>query len=180
VRHQQSSTDGTPGQAAAPQFDPADLPLRCAAPDAGADGGTRTVLVERTRVLVTRRRDGMAMHLAVPMRDYLGVAARVLADARGEDRLEVALVHRDRDLDVALYEASDDGEVVSRWRRWAAALALPLLFERVDGTLVALDRRIGALVAAPPLPRRPRVGRTRLRPRFMRRRRMGQPFPALR
>ena len=160
----------------APQFDPADLPLRCAAADASADGGVRTVLVEQSRVLVTRRRAGVAMHVAVPMRDYLGVAARVLAGAGGEDRLEVALVHQDHDLDVALYAASHDDELVSRWRRWATALALPLLFERIDGTLVALDRRIGALVAEPPHPRRARVARARLRPRFMHRRRMGQPL----
>jgi hypothetical protein len=158
--------------------DPAALPLHLRVPDATADGGMRTVLLDADRALVMRRRAGVDMRIAVPVKAYLGVAARVVAAPGGGDRLEIALVHTDPDLDVLLYHAEHDGEIVAQWRRWAAALDRPLLFERVDGSLVALERRVGTVHAAPPLPRRPRVGRDRLRPRFFRRRAAGRPLGA--
>ncbi|HVV93399.1 MAG TPA: DUF6101 family protein [Hyphomicrobiales bacterium] len=173
-RQSQSAEAGSGGVEL--KLDPAVLPQSFVTPDDGAEGGVRSVMLERTRVLLTRRLRGMAMKIAVPIAAYRGVVVRVLGQG-GPAPLEVALVHDDRDLDVPLYRADDDGEVVSEWHRWSGALGLPLLFERVDGSLVTLDRRLGEVRAGRPLPRRPRVSRERLRPRFLRRRRVGRPRP---
>jgi hypothetical protein len=159
------------------RLDPAHLPQSFVAPDDSAEGGVRAVLLEKTRVLVTRRLRGIAMRIAVPIAAYRGVVVRVLAaEAGGEAPLEVALVHDDRALDVPLYRADHDGEVVSQWRRWSGVLGLPLLFERVDGSLVTLEQRIGAIRIERSKPRRRHVSRERLRPRFLRRRRVGRPL----
>jgi hypothetical protein len=159
------------------RLDPAALPQRFRTPDGGSEGGLCDILLEKTRVLLTRRLGGVAMKIAVPIAAYRGVVVRVLAGAVEPPPIEVALVHQDRALDVPLWRATDDRAAVSEWRRWSGALDLPLLFERFDGSLVTLERRSGTVAIGPSHPRRPRVSRERLRPRFLRRRRIGRPLP---
>jgi hypothetical protein len=169
---------GAGGTAAEAPFAGANLPLCFTAPDAAADDGVRLVLLDRSRVLVTRRRAGASVRLEVPVGAYRGVVARVAATPSedGRERLQVVMVHADPELDILLHDAACDGEAVAAWRGWSQALGLPLLFERADGSEIAVGHRDGEVSMKEPLPRRHRVNRARLRPRFLLRRRMGQPL----
>jgi hypothetical protein len=174
VKCQPEAYDETVADVRAMRLDPARFPLRFVAPDATAEGGRRSILLNETRVVMTRQVAGMAMQVVVPVASYRGVTAKVLPGATSaEDRIRVVLLHNDRALDVSLYEADHDRDVVAEWRRWGEVLGLPLLIERVDGTVVAADER--AATEAPAQPRRHAsmvVGR---RARFLTRRRPGQP-----
>jgi hypothetical protein len=170
-----------PGRAASQierivRLDPAHLPLRFAAPDAAADGGERRITLDRSEVLVARHVGRTAMRLKLPMQSFRGVAVRVLPGiVEGCDRVAIVLAHRDRALDVTLYEADHDTDVVAEWQTWAHALGLPLLIEDFNGRLSEPYSRIGALVLGKPRPRRRRSFLAR-RPRFLVRRKGGGPL----
>lgn len=156
------------------KIDPTHLPIKFDAPDRNADGGARAVELSSERVVMARRLGPVAMRIALPISAYQGVAMRLLPGATElEDRFEVRLVHQDSGLDVPLYEAADDENVIAEWRRWAGALGLPLLLEGADGALIATEKRMGALEISRTLPRRRRSFLSR-RPRFLARRRAGK------
>ncbi len=155
------------------RLDPRALPLRFTCADPAADHGRRSVTLDQERVLLMRRLGAVAMNVALPVTSYRGIALRIIPGEREEDdRVTVSLVHRDRDFDIPLYEASDDDDVIAEWRLWGTTLGLPLMIEGVDGHLVAADKRIGALTVDRPRPRRRHALLTGRRPRFLTRRRM--------
>jgi hypothetical protein len=155
------------------RLDPAHLPVRFAAPDATADGGERRITLDRSEVLVARHIGRTSMKLKLPMESFRGVAVRVLPSiVEGYDRVAIVLAHRDRALDVTLYEADHDADVVAEWRSWAHALGLPLLIEDFEGRLTEPYNRVGQLVLGMPRARRRRSFLAR-RPRFLMRRKGG-------
>lgn len=157
----------------ATRLDPSHLPLRFAAPDAAADGGERRITLDRNEVLVARHLGRTAMRLRLPMQSFRGVAVRVVPSlTEGGDRIAIVLAHRDRALDVTLYEAEDDLEIISEWQRWAETLGLPLLVEDFAGHLSEPYHRMGQVVLGTPRPRRRRSFLAR-RPRFLTRRKPG-------
>ncbi len=159
----------------AARLDPAFLPVRFAAPDAAADGGERRITLDREEVVMARRVGRTAMRLRVPMDSFRGVAVKLIAGlTEGEDRIAIILAHRDRALDVTLYEAEDDTDVVAEWRRWGATLGLPLLVEDFEGRLTEPYDQMGAVEIGRPRPRRRRSFLAR-RPRFLTRRKAGRP-----
>ncbi len=98
-----------------------------AAPDARADGGRRMVLIERWRVTIRRRVQGMKMHLSLPVQSYLGVA--IGREQRRDGALyRISLAHRDPELCVTLKQASDLAAMRDAQRHFAAFFAMPLLF----------------------------------------------------
>jgi len=98
------------------------------------------VVIDRGQVLLSRRAGRMVTRIAVPTTAFSGVAARLVAGAtEAEDRLVLLLVHRDRALDVTLFESASDHDFVSEWRRWGQELGLPLLIEAHDGRLVPAE-----------------------------------------
>lgn len=163
-------------EAAAPvrvqKLDPARLPLHFNSPDSAADGGARSVTIEPDRVVMARRISDVAMKIQLPLAAYRGVAIRLVpGGSEEEDRFAVVLSHTDRGLEVPLYEAADDCDVIAEWRRWAAMLGLPLLMEGLDGRLVVEEQKIGEVEVARPRPRRARSFLKTRRPRFLQRRR---------
>lgn len=165
---------GTSAQAACEtRLDPASLPLRFAAPDAAADGGERRIVLDRGAVMVARQVKRTAMNLRLPMNSFRGVAIRLLPDMDDSaDRISVVLAHRDRALDVTLYEADHDADAVAEWQQWATTLGLPLLIEDLDGRLSEPYARLGQVHLGTPRPRRRRSFLAR-RPRFLVRRKSG-------
>lgn len=158
----------------ATRLDPSSLPLRFAVPDAGADGGERRILLDRGEVMVARQVKRTAMNLRLPMNSFRGVAVRLLPGMEDSaDRIAIILAHRDRALDVTLYEADHDADVVAEWQQWAATLGLPLLIEELDGRLSEPYARLGQVKLGTPRPRRRRSFLAR-RPRFLMRRKSGQ------
>jgi hypothetical protein len=158
----------------ATQLDPARLPLRFAAPDAAADGGERRIVLDRSEVMVARHVGRTAMNIKLPMQSFRGVAVRVMPGlVEGEDRIAIVLAHRDRALDVTLYEADHDADVIAEWQTWATTLGLPLLIEELDGRLSEAYTRLGQVQVSRPRPRRRRSFLAR-RPRFLMRRKPAQ------
>ena len=112
-----------------------------AAPDARADGGRRMVLIERWRVTIRRRVQGMKMHLSLPVQSYLGVA--IGREQRRDGALyRISLAHRDPELCVTLKQASDLAAMRDAQRHFAAFFAMPLLF--AGGGEIAREGATGA------------------------------------
>ncbi len=157
------------------KLDPARLPLCFNSPDASADGGERAVTLEADRVVMARRISDVAMKIALPVTAYRGVAIRIVPGmTEAEDRVAVVLSHADSALEVPLYEADDDENVIAEWRLWASTLGLPLLMEGVDGQTVAAENRLGEIEVDRPRPRRRHSLLSGRRPRFLTRRRTGK------
>lgn len=110
------------------------------------------------RMLVLRRavaRD-LPLTLKVPLDCYRGVAVDVRVAAAGTlASVAVVLAHADPDLEVVLYDAVDDHDLLAVWRGWGAKLGLPLLMRTETGDVDAYPR-IGALALGTPGPRRAR------------------------
>ncbi len=141
--------------------------------DRRADGGARRISVTRSDVLISRRLDGVAMVITVPISAYRGVALDVLAAEDGLPRYVLSLTHRDSDLDILLAETKDGGAVAADWKHWAAWLGLPRLAGE-DGELRSLDGALGGVDAGAPIGRRRDVNVLKRRPRFLTRRKGGE------
>ncbi|MGQ4275240.1 DUF6101 family protein [Terrihabitans sp. B22-R8] len=156
------------------RVDPAALPARFVSPDAAANDGQRNVVLDAERVVLARRLGPVAMKIELPLTSYRGVVVRIIPGlTEAEDRISVVLVHADRALDVPLFEASDDCDVIAEWRMWGSILNLPLLMEGLDGYVFAAESRLGDVVVDTPLARRRHAFLSKRRPRFASRRRMG-------
>jgi hypothetical protein len=160
----------------AKKLDPARLPLNFTSPDDAADGGERAVTLDADRIVMARRISDVAMKINLPLTAYRGVAIRVLPGASEEhDSFAVVLSHTDPGLEVTLFEAQDDSEIIAEWRKWAATLGLPLVMEGLDGRSVVAATRLGDVEISRPRPRRARSFLKNRRPRFLTRRRAGTP-----
>ncbi|MGJ0394900.1 MAG: DUF6101 family protein [Methylocystis sp.] len=141
--------------------------------DRRADGGARRIRMSREGVLIARRLSGVAMVISVPVSAYRGVALDVQPSEDGSPRYVLSLTHSDPDLDILLGETQDCGAVAADWRYWAAWLGLPRLAEE-DGELRALDRPAEEAAAAMAR-RRSDANVRKRRPRFLARRKAGDP-----
>ena len=102
------------------RLDPTSLPTRYVTPDPGADGGERTVDLFHDGLIIRRIVGGARMKLNLPFSAYRGIAVRVEDGSEpGTDRVELVLVHSDGSLDIPLFVASDDTDVVAECRCWS-------------------------------------------------------------
>jgi len=154
------------------RLDPTQLPLSFKNHDASADGGERAVTLETDRVVLARRISDVAMRINLPLTAYRGVAIRLLqGETEFEDRVSVVLSHADTGLEVILFEADDDTDVIAEWRKWGSTLGLPLLMEGMDGNTVCAETKLGDVQVGRPRPRRRHSLLSGRRPRFLGRRR---------
>jgi hypothetical protein len=158
VRRQTATSGINPaGSSRVVRLDPLSLPLRFDAHDIRADGGVRQVELHRERVVLRRAVHGMRMAVNVRVSDFLGIALRQLDDAQ-----MLVLLHRDPSLTIPLCKSSDRDDIAAAWQVWSDIFALPQL-EDCD--------------ANEPAPRRRRRNAIRWRrPRFLMRRRIGDPL----
>ena len=143
--------------------------------DIRADNHIRSVFLTREMIRIDRHLQGIAMRLAVPVSAYRGVSLSLQRGQGNELSYQLHLVHNDGELSVALDEAADDRDILADWRLWTRFFGLPALVERQQGQIEPADLALGALLLGGGLPdrRTSRSGRTR-RPRFLRRRKVGQ------
>lgn len=166
------------GSSRALRLDPCALPVSFAASDARADERTRTVELDRERVIMRREVRGIRMRLSLKVSEYLGVAIRVIPpDAGSNGAVAVMLEHRDPSLSVPLLIATnDENDVVAEWQRWSRVLGLPPLIPDGEGAFREAFERIGAVRVQAPVPRRRRRGALRRRrPSILMRRKPGRP-----
>ncbi len=172
----QTEIRGAAAPVRAKKLDPARLPLNFNSPDSAADGGQRAVTLDTDRIVMARRISDVAMKINLPLTAYRGVAIRIVPGAaEDQDRIAVVLSHTDPGLEVSLFEAADDSEVIAEWRKWGATLGLPLVMEGLDGRSIVAESRLGDVAVSRPRPRRARSFLKSRRPRFLTRRRTGTP-----
>jgi hypothetical protein len=161
------------GSGRALRLDPFALPVRYAAEDAAADGGTREIELHRERVVVRRSRFGMRMAFNLPVAAFAGVGLHLAA---GE--AAVVLAHKDPGLMLPLFLSEEPDDVTAAWRSWGAVLGLPLLIEDADGWREPFARVGGVRVARPRPRRRRRSALKARRPSILLRRAPGRPVAA--
>ncbi|MEA2883457.1 MAG: hypothetical protein QOH32_2713 [Bradyrhizobium sp.] len=138
------------------RHDPLSLPVSFAAHDVRADGGVRQIELHRERVILRRAVRGMRMAINVRVSDFLGIATRAHSDGQS-----LVLVHRDPSLSIPLCVSADAEEIASAWQLWSEIFSLPQLQD----------------TSRAPAPRRRRRNAIRARrPKFLVRRRMGNPL----
>jgi hypothetical protein len=159
------------------RLDPFALPVRYAAPDRGADGQVRQVELDRDRVVLRRAVRGIRMNVGVPVAEFRGVSIRMLpAEGNQPAAAAVMLEHRDAGLSVPLFMAEGGGDLIAEWKSWGRVLGLPLLVVDGEGSLREPFRRLGSVGVGAPSPRRRRRAAIKWRrPRFLMRRKPGQP-----
>lgn len=157
------------------RLDPTSLPTRYVTPDPGADGGERTVDLFHDGLIIRRIVGGARMKLNLPFSAYRGIAVRVEDGPEpGTDRVELVLVHSDGSLDIPLFVASDDTDVVAEWQLWGRRLGLPLLVITPEGAVKDAFDRMGQVLLGRPGPRRRRHSTLRSRrPMALMRRKAG-------
>ena len=136
----------------------------------------RASLWPARRAVVVRHRgaSGLTISLTIPNQYFQGVSVDLaLAGDGSVKQARVLLVHRDKDLEVELYCAAHDHDVIAEWRGWARELALPMLMRGENGDEVA-TRAFGALAVAPVKARRAPRAVQRRRSATSRRRSLGQ------
>ena len=141
--------------------------------DSRADGAVRRVELSPGEIVIERQIAGVRMRLLLASTLYEGVALEV-SGSRAGAVLRVRLAHEDSDLDIVLYEASDDRDVTAEWQYWANFFGLPLLVAEHDGRFSEPFPRLGALDVRAPCARRVPSHFAKRRPRFLTRRQLGR------
>jgi hypothetical protein len=124
------------GSGRSARLDPFALPISFRSNDAGADRHERLIEIGRDRVVVRRAVRGIAMKIATPVADYLGIAVRIIPPKDDFDgAVAVMLEHRDPGLSVPLFLAGDGFDVAVECDAWARALGVPTLTADAEGAL---------------------------------------------
>jgi hypothetical protein len=124
------------GSGRSARLDPFALPVRYKSGDPGADERERIIEICRDRVVMQRSVRGIPMKVSTNVRDFLGVAIRIVPPKDEFDgAIAVMLEHRDPGLAVPLFVAADGRDILVEWRTWARVLGLPALVEDADGCL---------------------------------------------
>jgi len=143
------------GSSRVQRLDPFALPVRFAASDAAADERVRDVELHRERVVVRRSVAGMRMALNLPLSSFSGIGLQVRTSAAGA-HCAVVLAHKDPGLVLPLFLSPEADDAMAEWRRWAAALGLPLLLHDEDTGWRDAFARMGRVRISPTRPRRRR------------------------
>lgn len=169
MRRQIAAGENLPaGSGRAWRLDPRTLPVRFAAEDRSADGHTRTIELDRERVLLTRTVAGVHMRLNLPLGNFLGIAVRVLS---ASETVAIVLEHPDAALSVPLHVAEESDNVIADWQLWGNVLGQKLLIAESDGSLREPFETVGLLQLGEVRPRRLRRTALRMRrPKMYRRR----------
>ena len=161
MRRQTQTSGINPAGSSRLRLDPLSLPLSFSARDVRADGGVRQVEIHRERVVLRRRVAGMRMAVNVRVCDFIGVGLRGID---GEAQM-LALVHRDPSLTIPLLFSADRDELDAASGIWSEIFGLPQLPEEKRREPAARRRRRNVIA--------------KRRPRFLVRRRAGDPLGEL-
>jgi hypothetical protein len=142
--------------------------------DQRADDGRRQVSVSRKGVSIARRLRGVSMLIRLPVSCYRGVALDVESICSGGVAYRLALAHNDPDLDVLLSETQDPAAAAAEWKYWSSFLELPRLAAK-DGEFAPLETMMGGVLVKDSIERRGASAVARRRPRFLLRRKNGDP-----
>lgn len=138
--------------------------------DNGASNGGQNVTV---RKLLDK--SGIEIKIKVPVEDYIGVAVSTSITEEGALSSVIELVHADPDLNHQVFEEAGNTNVVAEWQAWGRKLRLPLFIKAGDGSLMPYTQQVDGVMVGETTERRKLSAQASRRPRFLNRRKPGQP-----
>ncbi len=158
------------------RLDPYKLPHRMALRRQHA-----TYTIDRQGVVMKRvLACGLPLSIALPVKCFIGVAARAVEAANGSVTATLELLHHDPELSVPLLVADDLDDIAADWHSWSRLMHLPMLVVSNEGNATPVQKRLGEIMVDPALDRRKRFGSLKHRPWFLRRRKPGTVGPVVR
>jgi hypothetical protein len=160
------------GSGRALRLDPFALPVRFPARDAGADGQTRQIELDRDRVVLLRAVRGMRMKIRLPVDAFVGIT---LVPAEDNSAASIILDHADEGLSIPLLDHAPIDEAALIWRAWGRVLGLSLWQRDAGGDVrqVCAGRR-AVLTGQDVRRRRRRSAIRKRRPSILMRRKPGR------
>jgi hypothetical protein len=141
-----------------------------AANDDGPKEPCKTVTVRRQL-----EKSGVAIKIKVPVEEFVGVAVSTHISEDGVLVSGIELVHDDPDLNYRVFEEVGNFNVVAEWQNWGRKLRLPLYIKAGDGSLMPYGQQVGGIALGPATDRRRLAAEANRRPRFLNRRKPGDP-----
>jgi hypothetical protein len=141
-----------------------------AANDNGPRDPVKTVTVRRVL-----EQSGIAIKIKVPVTEFIGVAVATSISGEGVLSSSIELVHSDPELNYRVFEEEGNHTVVAEWQNWGKKLRLPLYIKAGDGSYIPYSQQVGGIAASAVPARRKLASVASRRPRFLNRRKPGQP-----
>jgi len=141
-----------------------------AANDNGPKDPVKTVTVRRML-----EQSGVAIKVKVPVTEFIGVAVATAISEEGTLTSSIELVHSDSELNYRVFEEEGNHSVVAEWQNWGKKLRLPLFIKAGDGAYMPYSQHVDGVMVGNTASRRKLVAEAGRRPRFLNRRKPGQP-----
>ena len=141
-----------------------------AANDNGPKDPVKTVTVRRML-----EQSGVAIKVKVPVTEFIGVAVATAISAEGVLTSSIELVHADAELNYRVFEEEGNHSVVAEWQNWGKKLRLPLFIKAGDGQYMPYSQQVDGVMVGNSASRRKLAAEAGRRPRFLNRRKPGQP-----
>ncbi|MCF1741620.1 DUF6101 family protein [Paradevosia shaoguanensis] len=141
-----------------------------AANDNGPKDPVNTVTVRRTL-----EKSGVTIKIKVPVSEYVGVAVSTRISDEGVLTSAIELVHGDPELNYQVFEEEGNYNVVAEWQNWGRKLRLPLFIKAGDGSLLPYSQQVDGVMLGNASDRRRLAAESGRRPRFLNRRKPGEP-----
>ncbi len=123
---------------------------------------------------------GLPLSIALPVKCFIGVAARAIETTDGSMTATLELMHHDPELSVPLLVACDLDDIAADWHSWSRLMQLPMLVVGAEGSASPVQKLLGKIMIDPAFNRRKRFGSLKHRPWFLRRRKPGVIGPVVR
>ena len=141
-----------------------------AANDNGPRDPVKTVTVRKQL-----EQSGVAIKIKVPVTEFFGVAVATSITEEGMLTSAIELVHPDSELNYKVFEEEGNHNVVAEWQNWGKKLRLPLFIKAGDGAYMPYSQQVDGVAVGHTQSRRKLVAEAGRRPRFLNRRKPGQP-----
>ena len=141
-----------------------------AANDNGPKDPVKTVTIRRML-----EQSGVAIKVKVPVTEFIGVAVATSITEDGVLSSSIELVHSDNELNYRVFEEEGNHSVVAEWQNWGKKLRLPLFIKAGDGMYMPYSQHVDGVMVGSSQSRRKLVAEAGRRPRFLNRRKPGQP-----
>jgi hypothetical protein len=141
--------------------------------DNGIKAAVKTVTVRKQL-----EKSGVSIKVKVPVHEFVGVAVSTKISEEGVLSSAIELVHGDPDLNYRVFEEVGNSNVVAEWQHWGKKLRLPLYIKAGDGSLLPYSQQVDGVVVGINTARRRLATDANRRPRFLNRRKPGEPNSA--
>ena len=130
--------------------------------------------IDRNGAVMKRQLNcGLPVSIALPQKAFKGVAARTIDCGNGKTIFTLELHHQDRDLCLPVLVADDLNDIAADWHAWSRLMHLPMLLVDENNMAIPMRQQLGQLIVETPIERRKRLGMTKNRTWFARRRKTG-------